>query len=445
MPDTAGPSRRRPRLAILGAGPIGLEAALAAVDAGMPFTLYDAGQEPAANVRAWGHVRLFTPWRMNVSPRMRRHLEAAGEAPPGDHEDGACPIGGELAERLYDRVAALPQVAARLRLGTRVMAVGREGLLKHEEIATAERGRRPFLLLLTEKDGGERVEHAEVVIDATGTFGQPNSLGDGGIPAPGELQLDGEIRRAIPDLARDAADWAGRTVLLAGAGASAQTAVRGLAELARSAPGTRVLWVLRRAEPAWGSPLDDPLPERARLAAAAAELAAGASPAVTVQRGVVVEAVAHAAHAGGGEPERGAGGDRDGRDGRIGRDGRDGRIMVTLGRTRGGGLDGDGAWQVTVDRVLSLTGAVGDHQLYRQLQVHECYATCGPIKLSAALLGAAAGDCLQQTSHGVEALTNPEPGFFILGSKSYGRNNSFLLRVGWDQVTEVFAALRSAG
>jgi cation diffusion facilitator CzcD-associated flavoprotein CzcO len=437
MPDAAGQSSRRPHLAILGAGPIGLEAALAAVDAGMPFTLYDAGQEPAANVRAWGHVRLFTPWRMNLSPRMRRHLEAAGEAPPGDLEDGSCPTGGELAELLYDRVAALPQVASRLRLGTRVMAVGREGLLKHEEIATAERGRRPFLLLLAERDGGERVEHAEVVIDATGTFGQPNSLGDGGIPAPGELRLAGEIRRAIPDLARDAADWAGRTVLLAGAGASAQTAVRGLAELARSAPGTRVIWALRRAEPAWGSPPDDPLPERTRLAAAAAELADGASPAVTVQRGVVVEAVAHAAAAAGGEPERGTGAD--------GRDSHNGRIMVTLGRTGGSGVDGDGAWQVTVDRVLSLTGAVGDQQIYRQLQVHECYATCGPIKLSAALLGAAAGDCLEQTSHGVEALTNPEPGFYILGSKSYGRNNSFLLRVGWDQVTEVFAALRGSG
>lgn len=428
MPPIAGQSSRRPRLAILGAGPIGLEAALAAVDAGMPFTLYDAGQEPAANVRAWGHVRLFTPWRMNVSPRMRRHLEAADEAPPADREDGACPTGGELAERLYDRVAALPQIAPRLRLGTRVRAVGREGLLKHEEIATAARAGRPFLLLLTREDGSERVERADVVIDATGTFGQANSLGDGGIPAPGELQLDGEIRRAIPDLARDAADWAGRTVLLAGAGASAQTAVRGLAELARSAPGTRVIWALRRAEPAWGSPPDDPLPERARLAAAAAELAGGASPAVTVQRGVVVEGVA-----------RVAAGARDGRDGR------NGRIVVTLGQTRGSGLDGDGARQVTVDRVLSLTGAVGDHQIYRQLQVHECYATCGPIKLSAALLAAAAGDCLEQTSHGVEALTNPEPGFYILGSKSYGRNNSFLLRVGWDQVTEVFAALRGSG
>jgi hypothetical protein len=439
---------RRPRLAILGAGPIGLEAALAAAEAGLPFTLYEAGDQVAANVRAWGHVRLFTPCEMNVSPRMRRHLAAAGEAPPpggpvaaagmaaaetaaapaaSASVAGTCPIGRELAEQLLERVAALPAVAPRLRLGTRVLAVGREGLLKHEEIATAERGRRPFRLLVAAADGTERVEHAEVVLDATGTWGHPNSLGDGGIPAPGELRLGSEIRRAIPDLAREAAAWAGRTVLLAGAGASAQTAARDLAELARSAPGTRVLWALRRGEPSWGSPAGDPLPERVRLAAAGAELAAGASPAVAVERGVVVEAIARA----GGSPGNGA----------IAGAGTEtaagGPFVVTL---RGS----DRRRQVTVDRVLSLTGAVGDHQLYRQLQVHECYATCGPIKLSAALLGAGGGDCLQQASHGVEALTNPEPGFFILGSKSYGRNNTFLLRVGWEQVEEVFSGLRGS-
>ena len=44
------------------------------------------------------------------------------------------------------------------------------------------------------------------------------------------------------------------------------------------------------------------------------------------------------------------------------------------------------------------------------------------MKLAAALLGARGGDCLAQTSHGAETLANPEPGFFILGAKSYGRN-----------------------
>jgi hypothetical protein len=384
----------KPRIAILGAGPVGLEAALAAAEGGYPFTVYEAAPSAGGNVRSWGHVRMFTPWDLNVSPRMRRHVET----PTGSE----CPTGQELAERLLDPIATLRGVAPNLRLGTRVLSLGREGLLKHEEIANAERGRRPFRILLS--DGGrEWTDRADVVIDATGTYGNPNRLGDAGIPAPGERSLDGEIRRQIPDFGREASDWAGRTVLLAGAGHSAQTAVRELAQL----PGTRVIWVLRNPEPGWGTHDGDPLPERARLAAEAQSLASGSSPAVEVRRGMAIEELSRP----------------------------NGKIEVILRN------NGSGSERIAVDRVLSLTGFVGDHELYRQLQVHECYATCGPIKLSAALLGAAAADCLDQTSHGADTLMNPEPGFFILGIKSYGRNNTFLMRVGWDQVSEVFGTL----
>ncbi|HEV7518283.1 MAG TPA: flavoprotein [Thermoanaerobaculia bacterium] len=340
---------------------------------------------------------------MNVSPRMRRSLEAAGVQVPSGTD---CPTGSELAERLFAPLAALPSLAPNLKLGTRVLAVGREGLLKHEEIATPERGRRSFRLLLRDTSGREWTERADLVIDSTGTYGHPNSLGDGGIPAPGEHDLESAIRRDIPDFAREAAEWAGKTVLLAGAGHSAQTAARELADLARQAPGTRVIWALRSPEPGWGAQEADPLPERARLTATAAELAAGTSPAVAAHRGVAVESIAR----------------------------KNGKLEVVL-------RNGAGPETVAVDRILALTGYVGDAGLYRQLQVHECYATSGPMKLSAALLGAGAGDCLAQTTHGVETLKNPEPGFFILGSKSYGRNNTFLMRVGWQQVEEVFGVV----
>ncbi len=401
-------SDRKPRIAILGAGPTGIEAALAAAESGFPFVVFEAAPGAAGHLRQWGHVRMFTPWDLSVSPRVRRRLDAAGSGAPAG---SACPTGHELADVL-DRVAALPDLAPHFRFGTRVAAIGREGLLKHEEIATPERGRRPFRLLVAEPSGRERIERADVVIDATGTYGNPNRLGDGGIPAAGERALGGEIRRDIPDFAAEAADWAGRTILLAGAGHSAQTAVRDLAGLARQTPGTRVIWALRSAAPEWGSPAGDPLPERARLAAVAAELASGASPAVAVRRGVVVEEIARP----------------------------NGKLRVVL-RHSENTEDTGGTEEVEVDRILSLTGFVGDAGIYRQLQVHECYATCGPIKLSAALLGSAAGDCLDQASHGVDTLTNPEPGLFILGIKSYGRNNTFLMRVGWEQVGEVFGQL----
>jgi hypothetical protein len=397
-------TKTRPHLAILGAGPTGLEAALAATDLAYPFTLYEAAASAAGHVRDWGHVRLFSPWSLNASPRMRRHLAAIGLEPPGgDH----CPTGHALAERLLDPIARLPSVAPNLRLRTRVAAVGREGLLKHEEIGTAKRSRQRFRLLLVDAAGREWVEGADLVLDCSGTYGSPNPLGDGGIPAPGEGRLGAAISRRIPDLPAEAEQWAGQTTLLVGAGHSAQSAAVALAALAEGSPDTRVIWALRRADPLWDVDPDDPLPERSRLMAAAQSLARGGSSAFETVPGVGVDALT-----------------RD-----------NGRLLVTLRDSEAKSR------RLAVDRVLSLTGSVGDPRLYRQLQVHECYATAAPMKLAAALLGPSGRDCLTQESHGAETLVNPEPGFFILGAKSYGRNSTFLMRVGWQQVAEVFSLL----
>jgi len=390
------------QLAILGAGPIGLEAALAAAEHGIDFAVFEAAPEVGGHVRRWGHVRTFTPWDMSVSPRARRALGAS--APEG----GALPMGHELARRLLEPLAALPALRGRVHTATRVVAVGREGLLKHEEIATAERARRRFRLLLRRADGTEAVAHAGAVIDATGTYGTPNRLGDGGIDAVNESAFEDRIVRRLVAFEDEAGDWAGRTILLTGSGHSAQTAAHDLARFARDAPGTRVVWALRRPEPDFGAVDGDPLPERAALNADALALAAGGSPAVEVRPGRVTEALA----------------------------GRDGRVAVTL---RNGASE-----EVVADRILALNGGVGDASLYRQLQVHECYATGGPIRLSAALLGDAAGDCLAVGAPGPETLVNPEPGFFILGAKSYGRNSQFLLGHGWQQVDHVFGGLLTA-
>lgn len=387
------------RVAILGAGPIGLEAALAAAARGDDVTVYERAGRVGGNVARWSHVRMFTPWDLNVSARARAALGPAAPAGPG------LPSGRELVDQLLAPIASLPQLAGRIRTGTQVVAVGRQGLLKHEEIATATRAARPFRLLLRDvASGAESVAPADLVIDTTGVSGTPNRLGDGGIDAPGEARFEDRIDRELLDPAREPAAWAGRAVLLTGAGHSAQTAARALAAFARHAPGTKVVWAVRSPEPTFGVVADDPLPERASLGAAAVDLLRGAHPEVTVLTGAVTEAL----HAEGD------------------------RIGVTL--RNGGSRD------VVVDRILALNGGVGDASIYRQLQVHECYASLGPMKL-AATLGAPGGDCLAMpATSGVEALRNPEPNFFILGAKSYGRNSQFLLRVGWQQVDDVFGA-----
>src|SRR5262249_48930957 len=141
----------------------------------------------------------------------------------------------------------------------------------------------------------------------------------------------------------------------------------------------------------------DPLPERARLAKACNRIAAEPPDSTTVFPGVVVKAVS-----------------------RVER-----RFRVELRSPAGGEMA-----PLTVDRVLALVGYRPDLSLYRELHVHQCYASEGPMNLAAALLGkgsAAGGDCLARSSFGPDSLRNPEPGFFILGHKSYGRRSDFLL------------------
>jgi 2-polyprenyl-6-methoxyphenol hydroxylase-like FAD-dependent oxidoreductase len=403
---TAPPASALARVAILGAGPVGLEAALAAVDAGWPFTVYESAARVGGNVARWAHVRLFTPWSMNVSERMARHLRAAGHRPP--EGDDRLPTGTQLVTELLEPLAGLPEVASHVVCGTRVLGVGREGLLKHEEIGTEERAAHPFRILLRCPDGTTTTERASLVLDCTGNYTTPNAAGDGGVPAPGEDELGDRIVRTMPDLARERDAWRGRTILLIGAGWSAQTTARDLAAFVPSAPGTQVIWAVRRANPTWGEVADDPLPERQAFVESSRRIAAGQVPGMRVELGAVVDAF---------EPD----GER------------------ILARLRGGAQR-----DVRVDRVLSLTGYVPDTTLYRQLQVHECYATAAPIALSAQLLGDAAGNCLEPRGYGVDVLRSPEPNFFLLGAKSYGRNSEFLMRNGYEQVDEVANAYGSA-
>jgi len=78
--------------------------------------------------------------------------------------------------------------------------------------------------------------------------------------------------------------------------------------------------------------------------------------------------------------------------------------------------------------------------------VHECYESLAPMKLASALQGAGTSDCVSIPAFGADQLTNPEPDFYIVGAKSYGRSSDFLLRTGYVQVAEVLARLaESAG
>ncbi len=406
------PLPARNTLAVIGAGPIGLEAAAAALDAGFDVHVFEQG-EVGSHPIAWGHVRMFTPWRMNLGPASQRHLAAAGWTAP---ESEPCPTGAEFAERFLGPLGALPELKGRVHTHAQVVHASRRGILKGDLIGDPRRRDHPFRLLVRDPGGRESYIHAFALIDASGVYAHPNWAGDGGIPARGELYLAPQLSYHVDDvLGLRRERYAGRRTLVVGGGTSAATSVAALATLADQAPGTGAVWATRDSAPELMAEIPgDPLAERRALYARARELARGAHPAVTHAGGAVVEGFEFnsATH----------------------------RYRVTLRATRDGGTV-DQPRIEEVDEVLVNTGLGPDNSIYRELQVHECYASRGPMKLSAALLGASAADCLGVPAFGADVLANPEPGFFILGHKSYGRNPNFLLETGYRQVADVIAAL----
>jgi hypothetical protein len=371
--------------------------------------VYERGRV-AENVRCWGHVRLFSPFGMNRSPLGLAALAAQDVQyrPPADE---TLLTGSEYVERYLAPLAQTDLLEGRIHERCQVLAVARPRALKGEFIGDRRRARGGFRLLLRSPHG-ERLARADVVLDTTGTYGHHNWLGRGGMPAVGERAAARHIEYGLPDvLVADRPRYAGRHVLLVGAGYSAATTAVALAHLAEEVPGTRLTWLTRRVQADGAAPIEliphDRLPERDRLGRAANALAAGGHPAVTHRAGLWVRGVRWRA-------------EQD-------------RFDVRL--------TGASRETIAVDRIVANVGYRPDRAIYEELQIHECYATEGPMKLAAALLGNPSADCLDQKSCGPQTLLNPEPNYYILGAKSYGRNSRFLISVGLEQVREVFTLI----
>jgi hypothetical protein len=195
---------------------------------------------------------------MNVSVRAGEKLTAAGvEVSYGDH----CPTGHELVRDLLRPIAELAELAPRIRYGVRVLEIGRDGLLKSDEIGTAKRGEMPFRILF-ERVGEESLVFADVVLDCAGSYHNPNALGRSGIHAPGERAVDDSIVREVPEVIANQSDWVDQRILLVEAGHSVQTAAGDLAELCLRQPDTEVIWAMRSQAPTLGEVDNDPRPER---------------------------------------------------------------------------------------------------------------------------------------------------------------------------------------
>ena len=403
----AAPEQRpRPDLSVVvvGAGPIGLAAAAHLLERGERPLVFEAGAMVGASVAQWRHVRLFSPWCYNLDAVAARMLQAAGwTRPPADE----LPTGQELLDRYLRPLATLPALAPHLRLGQRVTAIARRGI---DKVRTPGREAQPFLVRLQAADGQEAEVQARAVIDASGTWAQPNPLGASGLPALGEDAISDRITGGLPDiLGADRDRFAGRRVLVVGAGHSAATSLLALAELQHQVPPTQVIWAVRSAtpRPLVGKGEADELPARGQLGLELRRLVdAGRIQLVAGFQTTAVNQV----------------------------DGRLELVSQDLDRE----LDRSG--RIVADLVVNATGFRPDHTIAGELRLGlepalESTAALGP------LIDPNIHSCGTVPPHGVRELVHPEPAYYIVGMKSYGRAPTFLLATGYEQVRSVVAAL----
>lgn len=384
-------------VAIIGGGPIGLAAAAHLAKAEENFLLLEAGPSIGHNVKQWGHVRLFSPWRYNIDKAARSLLEKAGWRAPAEDD---LPTGSELVHLYLLPLAELPGINPFIRTRTKVVGIGRKG---QDKMKTGSRDNLPFIIY-TEGEGGkpERFE-AKAVIDTSGTWNQPNPANASGIWTRQEKELKDKIFYNIADIQENGSEkFKGKHIAVAGGGHSAINTILDLSEL----EGVKISWILRKeqVEEAYGGEEKDALQARGELGARIHQLVDSGK--VDVFTPFRIEQVQ-----------------------------RSGDAISLEGQWKGNRFVLE-----NIDALFVNAGSRPDFSMLSEIRLNIDPATESSGQL-APLIDPNLHSCGTVRPHGESELRHPEKDFYIAGMKSYGRAPTFLMATGYEQVRSIVAYL----
>lgn len=387
-------------VAIIGGGPIGLAAAAHLASKGEPFVLFETASEVAGNIKQWCHVRLFSPWRYNIDKVAKSLLESSGWKSPNGEE---LPTGGELVEQYLTPLSQLPTIEPYIHYSAKVIAVSRKGLSK---VKTAGREKLPFVIHV-EQYGTRSTFEAKAVIDASGTWSNPNPANSEGVWTEEELSLSKRIFYGIPEvLGKHKEKYSGKKVLVVGSGHSAINALLDLEKLKEQEPSTSIVWIIRKsnASDVYGGQESDSLRERGELGIRLQQV---------VEKGIIE--VVTAFH--------------------IVNFNLTGGCITVTGTKNGEDIQIEG-----ISEIISNTGARPDMDFLREVRT-DMDPSIESVDALATLIDPNIHSCGTVRPHGEKELRQPEQNLYIVGAKSYGRAPTFLMATGYEQVRSVVAAL----
>lgn len=394
---------------VIGTGPVGLAAAAHLIERNQEVRVLEAGPSAGASMAEWGHIKLFSTWRYNIDSAARRLLETPTDDYAADWEaprETRLPTGADMVAEYLKPLAEHPALAPNISYGhsvTQVTRIGFDG--KGIDKASSKERAGSLFVVRTETATGTVDVVARAVIDASGSWHAPNPVGRSGIEALGEREAraTGFITSPLPDpLGTDLEAFAGKTILVLGAGHSAANTLISLGRLRQKHPETQIFWGLRGvAHPVrlYGGGAADELPARGQLGTSLRRFVENGD--ITVLENMSVTSMVA------GE-------------------------MLTVKLADDRSLD--------VDFLVPATGFRPNLGMLAELRLNLDEIVEAP-KALAPLIDPEFHSCGTVTAHGERMLAHPENNFYIVGMKSYGRAPTFLMATGYEQVRSIAASL----
>ncbi len=230
-------------VAVIGGGPVGVEAALYARFLGYFVVLFDARRVGSRLVR-WGSLPLGIPFGEATTSLGIAALEAQGAASELPGADSLVSY-RDYIDRYITPVAKSDLLEDCIHINSPVTSISRAHFRKFQPKSLEARSEDEFRLLLNGKVRGEFTQLADIVLDCSGAGRLPAGIGPGGGTAIGQTSLSQYFEVGPRDLHdKDRDRFAGKHTVLFGAGpVAAHNAVQFIS-LARENPNTKLTWAI---------------------------------------------------------------------------------------------------------------------------------------------------------------------------------------------------------
>ncbi len=385
-------------IAIIGGGPIGLATAAHLKKSKQSFILFESGENVGNNILTFGHIRLFSPWKYNIDKVAEELLRDAQIPIPNKSR---IPYGKEIVTDYLKPLSQLKGIKEHIHLNSKVTAIGRKGL---DKMKTSGREKLPFNIQVIE-NGNHKAYEAKAIIDASGTWQNPNPLGSGGVFAIGEAENASHIHYGMPDITgSEMKKFTNKTVLVIGSGHSAIGSIIALNKLKKRYSNTKIHWLLRRKDikEVYGGQKADRFQARGNLGIQIEKL---------VNTGILKIHTPVYIH----------------------------KIKKSNGQLIINGICNENVFTLDgIDEIISSTGSRPDFSFLRETRFNADAALESVPKL-AELIDPNIHSCGTVRPHGEAELRQIENDFYIVGMKSYGRAPTFLMATGYEQIRSIVA------